>query len=82
MVNFKDNLIDYPCSKDYLNNFLIMIRDKNIIDENLFKVYQIVCDNMEKCQLIQRLKIILFIKYLYKILKKKINLLKFMVVNQ
>jgi hypothetical protein len=49
MVNFKDNLIDYPCSKDYLNNFLLMIRDKNIIDENLFKVYQIVCDNMEKC---------------------------------
>jgi len=49
MVNFKDNIIDYPNSKDYLHRFLNMINEKNIIDENLLKVYQKCCDNMEKC---------------------------------
>jgi len=49
MVNFKDNIIDYPNSKDYLQKFLNLIKEKNIMDENLLKVYQKCCDNMEKC---------------------------------
>ncbi len=48
LVNFKDNIIDYPNSKDYLQKFLKMIKDKNIIDEKLLEVYKKCCDNLEK----------------------------------
>lgn len=48
MVNFKDNIIDYPNSKEYLHKFLNIIKDKNIIDENLLKVYKKGCGNLEK----------------------------------
>ena len=49
LVNFKDNVIDYPNSKEYLQKFLEMIKNENIIDEKLLEVYQKCCDNIEKC---------------------------------
>ena len=48
LVNFKDNIIDYPNSKEYLSQFLKLITDNKIIDEKLLQVYQKCCDNMEK----------------------------------
>jgi hypothetical protein len=48
LVNFKDNMIDYPNSKEYLHKFLKMITENNVIDEKLLKVYQRCCDNLEK----------------------------------
>jgi hypothetical protein len=48
LVNFKDNIIDYPNSKDYLQKFLNMILEENVIDKQLLKVYQKCCDNLEK----------------------------------
>lgn len=48
LVNFKDNIIDYPNSKEYLQKFLKLITENKVIDENLLKVYQKCCDNMEK----------------------------------
>lgn len=48
LVNFKDYIIDYPNSKDYLINFLAMFLEKGIIDEKLVKVYLRCCDIIEK----------------------------------
>jgi len=48
LVNFKDNMIDYPNSKTYLKRFLNLIAQKNIIDEKLLIVYEHCCDNIEK----------------------------------
>jgi hypothetical protein len=47
-VNFKDNIIDYPNSKDYLQKFLNLIKLNNVIDEKLLQVYQKVVDNVGK----------------------------------
>jgi len=47
LVNFKDNIIDYPNSKDYLQKFLEKIGNEEIIDEKLLEVYQICCDNLQ-----------------------------------
>ena len=46
LVNFKDNLIDYPNSKDYLRRFFLMIKNKQIIDEKLLRVYEKCLDNL------------------------------------
>lgn len=49
LVNFKNNIIDYPNTKEYFQRFINIIKDNKIIDEKIFKVYQRCCDNMEKC---------------------------------
>lgn len=49
LVNFKDNIIDYPNSKEYLRKFLQLIKEHQILDEKLLKVYHRCCDNIEKC---------------------------------
>ena len=48
LVNFKDNAIDYPNSKDYLDKFLNILTENQIIDENLKQVYHKCIDNMGK----------------------------------
>lgn len=48
LVNFQDNIIDYPKSKDYLQKLLDIIKSKNIIDEKILKIYQKCCENMTK----------------------------------
>jgi len=49
LVNFIDNLVDYPNTKDYLLKFLELIKVNSIMDEKLLKVYQRCCENLEKC---------------------------------
>jgi len=49
LVNFRDNMIDYPNSKKYLKDFLSEITDKEIIDENLKTVYEKCCNSIEQC---------------------------------
>lgn len=49
LVNFKNNIIDYPNTKEYFQKFINDIKENNIIDEKLLKVYQRTCDNLEKC---------------------------------
>ena len=49
LVNFRDNMIDYPNSKTYLKNFLVTITEKEIIDLKLHQVYEKCCENIEKC---------------------------------
>lgn len=49
LVNFKNNIIDYPNTKEYFQKFINIIKDNKVIDEKIFKVYQRCCDNMEKC---------------------------------
>ena len=49
LVNFKNNIIDYPNTKEYFQKFINDIKENNIIDEKILKVYQRTCDNLEKC---------------------------------
>ena len=49
LVNFKNNIIDYPNTKEYFQKFINLIKENNIIDEKILKVYQRTCDNLEKC---------------------------------
>jgi len=48
LVNFKNNIIDYPNTKEYFQKFINLIKDNNVLDEKILKVYQRCCDNMEK----------------------------------
>ena len=48
LVNFQDNIIDYPKSKDYLKKLLDIVKSKNIIDLKILKIYQKCCENMTK----------------------------------
>lgn len=49
LVNFIDNIIDYPNTKEYLRKFLDLVKLNSIMDEKLLKVYQRCCENIEKC---------------------------------
>jgi len=49
LVNFIDNIIDYPNTKEYLLKFLELVKLNNIMDEKLLKVYQKCCENIERC---------------------------------
>lgn len=46
MVNFKENIIDYPNCKDYFRKFLGLIKSKKVMDGNLLTVYERCCENM------------------------------------
>ena len=48
LVNFKNNIIDYPNTKEYFQKFINLIKENNVLDEKILKVYQRCCDNMEK----------------------------------
>lgn len=48
LVNFKDNITNFPSSKAYLKKFLLKLTELDIIDINLEKVYETCCDNIEK----------------------------------
>lgn len=48
LVNFKDNITNFPSSKAYLKKFLLKLTELDIIDSNLEKVYETCCDNIEK----------------------------------
>ncbi|MCQ2819001.1 MAG: MIF4G domain-containing protein [archaeon] len=49
LVNFKQNIIDYPNSKEYFQSFINLIKENDIMNENILKVYQRTCDNLVKC---------------------------------
>ena len=46
LVNFQENIIDYPKSKDYLQKLLDIVKEKKILDEKILKIYQKCCENM------------------------------------
>ena len=48
LVNFKNNIIDYPNTKEYFQKFINLIKDNNVLDEKILKGYQRCCENMEK----------------------------------
>lgn len=48
LVNFKNNVIDYPYTKDYFIKFINAIKENKALDEKLLKVYQRTCDNLVK----------------------------------
>ena len=48
LVNFRDNIINFPCSNEYLKKFLVRISDLSIVDKNLLDVYEKCCDNIER----------------------------------
>lgn len=49
LVNFKENIIDYPNSKDYLRKIMTAIRENDIFDDKLVRVYQRCIENIERC---------------------------------
>ncbi len=48
LVNFRDNIVNYPSSKTYLKEFLALMTELEIIDDNLKIVFEKCCDNIEK----------------------------------
>lgn len=48
MVNFRDNIVNFPNSKLYLKQFLNLATERKIIDFKLQEVYERCCDNIEK----------------------------------
>ena len=48
LVNFKNNIIDYPNTTDYFQKFINLIKENNILDEKILIVYQRCCDNIKK----------------------------------
>ena len=48
LVNFKNNIIDYPNTTDYFQKFINLIKENNILDKKILIVYQRCCDNIKK----------------------------------
>jgi len=48
MVNFTENIIDYPHSKEYFWKFLNLIKTKKAMDIKLISVFERCCDNMTR----------------------------------
>lgn len=48
LVNFKNNIIDYPNSKDYFQKFINLIKENEVMNEKILKVFQRTCDNLTK----------------------------------
>ena len=48
LVKFKKNIIDYPNTKKYFQNFIDNIRSNKVLDEKILIVYQRCCDSMGK----------------------------------
>ena len=48
LVKFKKNIIDYPNTKKYFQNFIDEIKFNKVLDEKILIVYQRCCDNIGK----------------------------------
>ena len=48
LVKFKKNIIDYPNTKKYFQNFIDEIKSNKVLDEKILIVYQRCCDNIGK----------------------------------
>ena len=48
LVKFKKNIIDYPNTKKYFQNFIDNIKSNKVLDEKILVVYQRCCDNIGK----------------------------------
>ena len=48
LVKFKKNIIDYPNTKKYFQNFINNIKVNKVLDEKILHVYQRCCDSIEK----------------------------------
>ena len=48
LVKFKKNIIDYPNTKKYFQNFIDSIKKNKVLDEKILLVYQRCCDSIEK----------------------------------
>ena len=48
LVKFKKNIIDYPNSKKYFQDFIDNIKNNKVLDDKMILVYQRCCDNMGK----------------------------------
>ena len=48
LVMFKKNIIDYPNTKKYFQDFIDNIKSNKVLDDKMILVYQRCCDNMGK----------------------------------
>ena len=48
LVKFKKNIIDYPNTKKYFQDFINKIKSNNVLDDKMILVYQRCCDNIGK----------------------------------
>jgi len=48
MVNFTENIIDYPNSKEYFRKFLNLIKNRGEMDSKLLSVFERCCENMTR----------------------------------
>ena len=48
LVKFKRNIIDYPNTKKYFQDFINKIKSNNVLDEKMILVYQRCCGNIGK----------------------------------
>ena len=48
LVKFKKNIIDYPNTKKYFQDFIDTIKNNKVLDDKMLLVYQRCCDNMKK----------------------------------
>ena len=48
LVKFKRNIIDYPNTKKYFQDFINKIKSNNVLDDKMILVYQRCCDNIGK----------------------------------
>jgi hypothetical protein len=48
LVKFKKNIIDYPNTKKYFQDFINKIKSDNVLDDKMILVYQRCCDNIGK----------------------------------
>ena len=48
LVKFKKNIIDYPNTKKYFQNFIDNLKTNKVLDEKILIVYQRCCDSMGK----------------------------------
>ena len=48
LVKFKKNIIDYPNTKKFFQNFIDQIKINKVLDEKILIVYQRCCDNIGK----------------------------------
>ena len=48
LVKFKKNIVDYPNTKKYFQNFIDNIKKNHVLDEKILIVYQRCCDSIGK----------------------------------
>ena len=48
LVKFKKNIIDYPNTKKYFQDFIDNLKSNKVLDDKMILVYQRCCDNIGK----------------------------------